>query len=110
MDIHVRIIRHTEANGDIWHSSKLTIGRTDLKLGESSEEVFWCAAAGKELPACISAVKARALLFAEREGIRSIYGLLIPKAGPCDPCLDPPSEVNILIPVTYNDWFTESPL
>jgi hypothetical protein len=104
MDIHLRIIRHAGI-GVVSYSAKLTIGRTDLALPKDSEQVFWCAAAGKNLTACIAAVKERALLWAIHERVRIISGLLT-EAGPCELVLDIPSDI-VLVPVTYNDWLTE---
>lgn len=106
MDIHLRMIRHAES-GAISYSARLTIGRTDLALLKDSEEVFWCAAAGKELTACIFAVKERALLWAKRERVHVVSGLLA-EAGPCELTLDIPSNI-VLVPITYNDWPTEKP-
>lgn len=106
MDVFVHIIKQSnKSGGESLYFARLTIGRPDLRLEENSEEAYFCGAVGKSFFACIASIKERALLWAEREGVGHISGLVDNE--PCPLTLRTPHEEIEVVPVTYNDWFAK---
>ena len=106
MDLALHIIKHTNEIGTISYSARLAIGRPDLHLDAHSEEVFRVGATGKSFFACITAIKERALMWAETKSITCIIGLTDNK--PCSLMICGGKEDIEIVPVTYNDWLVQS--
>ena len=108
MDVAIHIIKHTNPHDKTFsYAARVTVGKPDLTLDEYSEEAYWCGAAGKDVAECLNAIREHTLLWAKREGITRIDGCLT-ESGPCELTLQIDEREIILVPVTYNDWLTET--
>lgn len=106
MDIGVVVVQRKEQGGALTYSATLIIGQPNLRLKANEEEVFRCNAVGKSFFACIVALKERALVWADINGVQEITGLTDNEN--CPFVLQTPSAEEIIsIPTTYNDWILE---